>query len=590
MLRQIFRYSFGFVLVLLCFAFVPTITASANTNVEGVVAVDKLNLRSSNSTSSSVVMSLKRGDKVVIKETQGDWYRVTAHGKDGFVFKQYIQVTAPKNNTPTTIETVVNVNGKPLPLEFEPPTVRVPGGQRILVPFRAISEALGIEVTWNQQTRQVTAIDRDTNKRVVFFIDDVNATVNGETVVLDAAPALTKNRTMLPLRFFSETFGAKVNWEQATRTANVNRIIKVEEYKEEVKSISAPLNLSGLQGRVTASVLNVRTGPTTTATVIDKLSLNQIVFVTGYTKEWLKVNVNGIEGFINGAYVELTDPNQQRVRALASPTYETQKNNQGKLTWSKLGGTTIQGSLVDNVFTITSNAILIEEIALVTEGIENITYVRNDTGINIHLHLREGYSAILHDTLASSSVSVYKKSSNTKRIVIDAGHGGKDPGAIANGLEEKEIILDVSLRLQKLLEQAGFQVLMTRTDDTFLELSERVDFANSHDADLFVSIHANSATNTSANGTETFWNSANSGPESKRLAEEIQAMLIEKLGTFNRGVKTANFQVIRTTKMPSALVELAFLTNKKDAEMMAKDEFRQTSAEAIFQGIMNYLK
>lgn len=587
-MRQIIRYSIGFVFLVLFFATTPAITASAN-NSEGVVTVDQLNVRSSDSTKSSIVVILKKGDKVAIKGSKGDWYHVNVQSKEGYVSKKYIDLVAPKSTPLKKIETIVNVNGKPLELEFEPPTVKVPGGQRILVPFRAISESLGIDVTWNQSTRQVTAIDKDTNKTVVFTIDNVNAIVNGKTVLLDAPPTLMSNRTLLPLRFFSETFGAKVRWEQVTRIANVDRVIKVDEIIEEVKSITHPLNLEGTQARVTASTLNLRLGPSSNEEIIARLLKDQTIFVTGYSKEWLKVNFNGIEGFVNSAYVEMFDSNQQLVSGLASPSYETQAQ-QSILTWSKLGGTKVQATQVENVLQLATSARLVEEIDLVNEAIESIRYAQTESGTTITLLLREGYTAITNNTLTAFSVTILKKSSSVKRIVIDAGHGGKDPGAVANGLEEKEIIFDVSLRVQKLLEEAGYQVLMTRTDDTFIELTDRVEFANKHNADVFVSIHANAATNNSANGTETFWNTTHSGVESKKLAESIQGKLIEKLGTTNRGVKEGNFQVIRNTKMPSVLVELAFLTNKKDAEMMAKDEFRQKSAEAIFEGIKDFHK
>ncbi len=587
-MRQSIRYSIGFVLFLLLFATVPAITAFA-TSSEGVVTVDQLNVRSSNTTSSSIVTILKKGDKVTIKGSKGDWYHVTVQSKEGYVFKKYIEVIPPKATPSKQIQTTVNVNGKMLELEFDPPTVKVPGGERILVPFRAISEALGINVTWNQATRQVTAIDKDTNKHVVFTIDDVNAIVNNEAVVLDAAPALQKNRTLLPLRFFSETFGAKVTWDQATRTANIDRVIKVEEVVEDVKSISQPLNLEGFQAKVTSSTLNVRLGPSASDPVVTQLVKDQTVFVTGATKEWLKIYVDGMEGFINSAHVELYDVLLQRVKALASPTFET-KEEQHTLAWSKLSRTTVQAITTANVVQLTTDANLIEEIHLVNEAIEMITYESNPAGTIITITVRDGYSVVPLDTTTAFSLTFFKKSSTKKLIVIDAGHGGKDPGAVGNGLEEKEVILDVSLRAQKLLENAGYQVLLTRSDDTFVELAERSAFANRHKADAFISVHANSATNTQANGTETYWNTTHSGPESKKLAEEIQKSLIQKLGTFDRGVKQGNFSVIRSATMPSVLVELAFISNKKDAEMMAKDDFRQKSAEAIVEGVLKFFK
>src|SRR5690606_8345479 len=130
-------------------------------------------------------------------------------------------------------------------------------------------------------------------------------------------------------------------------------------------------------------------------------------------------------------------------------------------------------------------------------------------------------------------------------------------------------------------------VVMTRHDDTFLELSERVAVAHRHNADVFISIHSNAATPT-ANGTETLWNSTHASSDSKKLAEEIQKELIKKLKTRDRGAKEGNFHVIRNTRMPSVLVEVGFVTNAEEAKKLASPSFREDAAEAIFQGIKNF--
>ncbi len=181
--------------------------------------------------------------------------------------------------------------------------------------------------------------------------------------------------------------------------------------------------------------------------------------------------------------------------------------------------------------------------------------------------------------------------STEKIIAIDAGHGGKDPGAIGNGLQEKEINLAIALKVEKILKDKRYTVVMTRTDDTFLELSERVDVAVKQKADTFVSIHTNSAANSSASGTETYYSTASLNPRaenSKKLATFIQDRLYKALGTSNRGVKEAGFHVIKKTPLPSALVELGFITNKNDSTKLASEEYRDKAAEAIALGIVDY--
>lgn len=180
-----------------------------------------------------------------------------------------------------------------------------------------------------------------------------------------------------------------------------------------------------------------------------------------------------------------------------------------------------------------------------------------------------------------------------KKIMIDAGHGGTDPGAIGktgNGteLKEKDLTLDISKRVQSRLTNAMSKVVMTRTGDTYPTLSERVAQANQSGADIFVSIHINSFTTSSPHGTETWWNSTYKSADSLLLAEEIQKELIRTLGTYDRGVKHGDFKVIRETTIPSVLVEVAFVSNKDDANRLADPVFRQKAADAVYRGVINY--
>lgn len=172
-----------------------------------------------------------------------------------------------------------------------------------------------------------------------------------------------------------------------------------------------------------------------------------------------------------------------------------------------------------------------------------------------------------------------------KTIAVDPGHGGSDPGAIANGLEEKEIVLDVGIRLEDELRRAGANVIMTRRSDWFPSLSERVQEANHANADIFVSIHTNAAPSSQAEGTETFYNETTMAGPSAELADELQQKAVEKLDTVDRGIQEQNFYVVRETNMPSALAELAFKTNEQEAEYMKTDQFREDAAEALFEGI-----
>lgn len=181
----------------------------------------------------------------------------------------------------------------------------------------------------------------------------------------------------------------------------------------------------------------------------------------------------------------------------------------------------------------------------------------------------------------------------SQMIVIDPGHGGKDPGASGYGIAEKAVVLDTALKVKALLAKTPFQYKLTRETDVFLELSQRVSIAKNAGADAFVSIHAN-AFNGSANGTEVYYyNSAYENPntaESKQLAQAIQNRLVAAWKLYDRGIDHGNFHVIRENTMPAVLVELGFIDNKTDNEKLASSWWRQEAAEAIYLGILDYYK
>jgi N-acetylmuramoyl-L-alanine amidase len=218
------------------------------------------------------------------------------------------------------------------------------------------------------------------------------------------------------------------------------------------------------------------------------------------------------------------------------------------------------------------------------------------------------------------------------RIVIDAGHGGHDTGTIGpTGLMEKDICLDVALRLGKIIGQRlpGAAVVYTRSDDTFIPLEERTRVANEAKADLFISIHANSSHDHAARGIETYYLNLKGSPdamevaarenataqesihdledivkkiarsekidESREFAADIQESLAKRIQKLNktvkdRGVRKAPFVVLVGADMPSILTEISFLSNPADERLLKNPEHRQRVAEGLYQGMANYLQ
>ncbi|HEY9629180.1 MAG TPA: N-acetylmuramoyl-L-alanine amidase [Coleofasciculaceae cyanobacterium] len=193
-------------------------------------------------------------------------------------------------------------------------------------------------------------------------------------------------------------------------------------------------------------------------------------------------------------------------------------------------------------------------------------------------------------TLLSPTQSVRQPSipSGRLRVVIDPGHGGSDPGAVGiGGLQEKKVVLAIAEQVASYLEQQGVQVIMTRSDDSDVELEPRVQIAEQANASLFVSIHANaiSLDRPEVNGIETYYFSSG-----EQLAQVIQDSIVRETNMNDKGIRQARFYVLRRTSMPAVLIETGFVTGSEDAARLADEGFRNQMARAIAQGILQYVQ
>ncbi|MEM9922392.1 MAG: N-acetylmuramoyl-L-alanine amidase [Cyanobacteria bacterium P01_D01_bin.50] len=173
-------------------------------------------------------------------------------------------------------------------------------------------------------------------------------------------------------------------------------------------------------------------------------------------------------------------------------------------------------------------------------------------------------------------------------VMIDPGHGGKDPGAIGiGGLQEKDVILPISLRVAQILEQNGVQAILTRNSDYFVSLKGRVDMAERANANLFVSIHANSVglSRPDVSGLEVYY--YNSG---YNLAQDVRRSVLSSVNVRDRRVRKARFYVLRKSSMPAILVETGYVTGREDAAKLASPQYRDRMAQGIANGILNYIR
>src|SRR5690625_1147488 len=176
----------------------------------------------------------------------------------------------------------------------------------------------------------------------------------------------------------------------------------------------------------------------------------------------------------------------------------------------------------------------------------------------------------------------------SKIVVIDPGHGGHDPGAVANGLREKDLTLDISKRTKRYLERnyKGVKVYLTRTNDKYLTLAQRANYANRKNADLFVSMHINAGGGT---GYESFIHTSKAS-RTVRAQGEVHYQAVKEMAVTNRGKKSANFAVLRLTKMPAILPENLFIDRKSDANKLKSSKFLDKVAKGHAVGIANFLK
>jgi N-acetylmuramoyl-L-alanine amidase len=184
------------------------------------------------------------------------------------------------------------------------------------------------------------------------------------------------------------------------------------------------------------------------------------------------------------------------------------------------------------------------------------------------------------------------------KYCIDAGHGGSDPGAIGQtGLRECDVALAISLELEKLIQSAGHECLLTRVRDTDVaypganadaELGARCAVANEWGADLFISIHCDAFTNPAAQGTTTYY--MRGSEQGREFAEAVHGYLVNAIQRQDRGIREAGFYVLKHTNMPALLIEVAFISNPTEEKLLSSTDFQYKVARSLFNGILDYTK
>ena len=248
------------------------------------------------------------------------------------------------------------------------------------------------------------------------------------------------------------------------------------------------------------------------------------------------------------------------------------------------------------IVTLPSQPMFGADLKIVNEGLVRSAFLKGEgEAAKLVITVREPGNAYFRSegnwVIALVIELPFQGQKRVRLIVVDAGHGGKDPGAMSpmspnkEQLVEKHLTLDIAFRLKRLLESEGYKVVMTRTDDTYVPLPERVSIANNAKADAFISVHLNSFPIPGGQcGTEVYYWT----PQSYPLAESIYRNLLALLGRKGNGIRRRQLYVVRHTNMPSVLVEPCYLNHSEEEELLRDENFRERIALAIYRGIAEF--
>ncbi len=463
------------------------------------------------------------------------------------------------------------VNDKRIKCDVAPVIVN----DRTLVPARALFESLGAECTWEAETREVEISMEETT--ILLTINSLVAYVNEEETMLDVSPIIINSRTMLPVRFISETLGYDVKWIAEDRTVDV----KSADYARFIKEFST-------SSKGDEFTLKIDLG-------------SEISDYKIYPLESPKRLVLELEDFnyMTPEAIEVGKRNIQQIRMANHPglfkiVFDLSMFSPYKVNVSK------DKKSIDVVLTYAGDDSI---DASPTPSVKPSATPSTKPSSEPSSKPSATPSVKPSATPSPAPTPVPGKYfSENPLVVIDAGHGGTDGGthyADKDGniiIKEKDINLDIANKTVAFLEKAGVKVESTRTTDVALPLKGRSEFANSLNAELFVSIHVNSFTTPDANGSLTLYSSKkdeiySDKIPSKTVAEEIQKRLYKAFGTKDSGTRSEDdLSVLRNTTMPAVLIETAFLSNSFDREILSDDDKRTAAAKAIAEAIIEILQ
>jgi len=540
--------------------------------------VSVLNVRAGAGTNYSILTQLKYGE-VVDVVSQGNWGYFIKNGKKHYVYMPYMKESATKTSQVTGTETTGKVTASKLNIRSSADTYSSVLGQYSkdqVISYRAVDSKWG-EVTYNNKKGYVylSYVQKATSATKMSPTVDVLNVRQGPSTDVPVIGKI-KNSDVVEVELVSSKWG-KISINGKTGYVYMQYLENAQGSTTQIPKEEVPVQTK--TGYVTASALNVRKEANTTSPVLGTVSKDTAVTILGVTNNMAKIDYKGGIGYVSMSYITYTKPAapiappKEEVKPVA--TYYVNASalnvrNQPNLTGAVVG-TLIKGQQVTFVESVNSQW-------------SKIKYNNQDAYVSSQYIQKSSVST-------DSGSSVNYASLKGKTVVLDAGHGGKDSGTVGNGLYEKEITLDMVKRVKSKLENTGAKVILTRSDDRYLYLSERANISNNSNAQVFVSIHANSSANSSARGVETFYfgsSNVSLRNSSSSAATNILNELLAVTNSPSRGVKTANFYVIKYNHKPSTLIELGFVSNPSDASFLKDSGYRNRAADAIVKGLAKH--
>lgn len=443
--------------------------------------------------------------------------------------------------------------------------ISVPGGAKVevvngstMVPIRVISENLNYDVNWNQQSRTVKISKDGTNIELV--IGKKTATVNGQNKTLIASPLIRSDVTLVPLRFIAEQMGVDVSWD-----GNSKSVYLVTQ------------NSGSGNGEVTPPAAG--NNGTDGTEVVPEDTNEGLALVNGISFNDNKLIISTTNGTVKPSTFTMAGPD----RIVIDLPHTAFAANFGSMQ-------SLNEQLSGQLDVWSNEKVSQIRYALFSENPSTIRVVMDLTESMSYRAYNEGSNLIVVDlgsTNPNTGSSMPIGPNGKPVVVIDAGHGDQDPGAMSkNKKREKDFNLTMALKVEQALSKyQDIEVVLTRSNDTFLALKERVQIAENMNAAAFVSIHANSSSSATASGTETYYQRS----DSKEFANVMHKHFAAATGLPDRGIRYGNFHVIRETSMPAVLLEAGYLSNAKDEAALFSTAFQDRVAKSIADAIAEYL-